>query len=109
MGDQYDSSLHERDSDPSASDRRSIARRWNAILDKDGVFEVAIDNRVAQVFERIRNDSELRRQLAQLLFGRESLQLSDQVGYVVDVMRQLAETVQQGFRISGELLALLEE
>lgn len=70
---------------------------------------MAIDNRVEQIFERIWNDPELRWQLAQVLFGRELLPLSDQVGQVVDVMRQLAETVQQGFRISGERLALLEE
>ncbi|MDW8060182.1 MAG: hypothetical protein RMK01_08920 [Thermomicrobium sp.] len=69
---------------------------------------MAIDNLVKQLLERIRQDPELRRQLAQLIFGPELVQFADQMNQLTMLLGRLAETVQDGFRIIGERFALVD-
>ncbi|MCX7622342.1 MAG: hypothetical protein N2Z82_01080 [Thermomicrobium sp.] len=69
---------------------------------------MAIDNLVEQLLERIRQDPELRRQLAQLIFGPELVQFADQMNQLTMLLGRLAETVQDGFRIIGERFALVD-
>ena len=69
---------------------------------------MAIDNVVEQLLERIRQDPELRRQLAQLVFGPELVQFAEQIGQLTTLLGRLAETVQDGFRVIGERFALVD-
>ena len=69
---------------------------------------MAIDNVVEQLLERIRQDPEIRRQLAQLVFGPELVQFAEQIGQLTTLLGRLAETVQDGFRVIGERFALVD-
>jgi hypothetical protein len=47
---------------------------------------MAIDHLLEQLLDRIRHDPDLRRQLAQLLFGRELAQLADQLAQLASLV-----------------------
>ena len=69
---------------------------------------MAIDHLLEQLLDRIRHDPDLRRQLAQLLFGRELAQLADQLAQLASLVRSLAESTQQGFQLLAERSSLVE-
>ena len=69
---------------------------------------MAIDHLLEQLLDRLRHDPDLRRQLAQLLFGRELAQLADQLAELASLVRSLAESTQQGFQLLAERLTLVE-
>ena len=69
---------------------------------------MAIDHLLEQLLDRLRHDPDLRRQLAQLLFGRELTQLADQLAELASLVRSLAESTQQGFQLLAERLTLVE-
>ncbi len=75
-------------------------------LGESGGSTVVTNDLLEQLLERIRQDPELRRRLAQLLFGEELLQLAGG-------LRDLAGIVAEGFRASdarlAELAARVEE
>ncbi|MCX2728135.1 hypothetical protein OO015_11600 [Thermomicrobium sp. 4228-Ro] len=69
---------------------------------------MTIDHAVEQLLERIRQDPELRRRLAQLVFGPESVRFADQIGQLAALLGRLAETVQGSFRAIGDRFALID-
>jgi archaellum component FlaC len=69
---------------------------------------MAIDHFLEQLLDRLRHDPDLRRQLAQLLFGRELAQLADQLAELAGLVRSLAESTQQGFQLLAERFSLVE-
>jgi predicted nuclease with TOPRIM domain len=75
---------------------------------REDTCPMAIDHLLEQLLDRIRHDPDLRRQLAQLLFGRELAQLADQLAQLASLSRSLAESTQQGFQLLAERSSLVE-